>query len=71
MKVLEVACERCKTQVLCIGCGGKALLVEIWLFVLTCDIYIGIRIQALLLVGAVTEHCSVNAPDTSIGLDKA
>lgn len=70
VKVLEVACERCKTQVLCIGCGGKALLVEIWLFVLTCDIYIGIRMQALLLLGAVTEHCSVKAPDTSVGLDK-
>lgn len=70
-KMLEVACERCKTQVLCIDCGGKDLLVEIWLSVLTCGIYIGIIIQALLLVGAVTEHCSVNAPDMSVGLDKA
>lgn len=71
VKVLEVACERCKTQVLPIGCGGKDLLVEIWLFVLTCNIYVSITTQALLLVGAVTEHWSVNSPDTSVGLDKA
>lgn len=71
VKVLEVACERCRTQILRIGCAGKDLLFEIWLFVLTCDIYIGITMQALLLVGAVTERCSVNAPDTSFGLDKA
>lgn len=41
-KVLEVACERCKTQVLCIGCGGKDLLVLkfgflFWLVIYTCN----------------------------------
>lgn len=71
VKVLEVARERCKTQVLCIGWGGGSAFSEMWLFGLTRDIYTGVITCALIFVEVATErHRSMNAPDTSVGLDK-
>lgn len=47
-----------------ISLGGRSAFVEIWLLGLTCAIYTGIIMHALIFVEAMTEcHCSVNAPD--------
>lgn len=60
---------KCRYCVLAVGEGSAS--VRIWLFVLTHDIYAGIIKCALIFGEAVTEcYCSVNAPDTSFGLNK-
>lgn len=51
--------------------GERSALVEIWLSGLTRDIYTGIITHELISVEAMTEcHCSMNAPDISVGLDE-
>ena len=56
----------------CVLAGGEGCsFIQIWLFGATCDIYTGTIKCALIFVEAVTEsHYSMNALDTSVGLDK-